>query len=334
MEHNLMRPMKEASTSSLHDEKQAVAFYEDRYEQGYMDEWPPEKKLKIFEVIRELPLPEKGSALDFGCGNGVLTDIIRQALPSWTVFGTDISTIAISNARTRYPNCRFFEANNPQFAQYKFDFIFSNHVIEHVFDLPAVFHQMAGYLQPRSSMLHFLPCGNTGSFEHQICLLRSDGINRKLGNRFFFEDEGHLRRLTTEEFARLCATQRFKLVKEFYSNQYHGAIDWITNSSPKFVWMFSGTSRAVDAAANHKLQEIRRNLLFLSALRLPAQIVAKLLRKRNKRLKDYLVLLAGLPLFPLSRPLDRYLKSRAREEWNDRKHERNGSEMCLFFTRD
>lgn len=32
-----------------------------------MDEWPIDKKQRVFEVIRTLQLPEGGIALDFGC---------------------------------------------------------------------------------------------------------------------------------------------------------------------------------------------------------------------------------------------------------------------------
>jgi SAM-dependent methyltransferase len=324
---------KNRQISRLYDEKQAVAFYEDRYEQGYMDEWPPEKKRKILEVIRDLPLPERGEALDFGCGNGVLTEIIRQALPGWSVYGTDISTTATSNARLRYPNCSFFEAGNPAFDEKRFDFIFTNHVIEHVYDLPKVFRQMIQYLKPKSSMLHFLPCGNAGSFEFGICLLRTDGIDPHIGNRFFFEDEGHVRRLTTEDFRRVCESDGFRLTKEFYSNQYDGAIDWITNSHPRFVLAISDGSRAVDRAARRKLRKLRARLLLLAAIRLPARVVHKLIVKRRKQLKDYLGLAVALPLYPLSLPTDRHLKTKARKEWEARKFDRGGSEMCLYFER-
>ena len=80
--------MRTQTNSYLYDHKRSVKFYEDRYEQGYMDEWPVEKKRKVLEVIQELQLPAIGYALDFGCGNGVLTEIIRQALPSWKIYGT------------------------------------------------------------------------------------------------------------------------------------------------------------------------------------------------------------------------------------------------------
>jgi len=325
--------MKAQKTSRLYDQKQLVEFYENRYEQGYMDEWPIEKKRKIFEVIHYLQLPTKGEALDFGCGNGVLTEIIRQALPSWKVHGTDISKKAIANARIRYPDCTFFEANSSEFSQKKFDFIFTNHVFEHVFNLNEVFTQMDGYLKPESSMLHFLPCGNEGSYEYNICLLRRDGINRELENRFFFEDEGHVRRLTTDQFCRLCESRGFKLQKEFYSNQYYGAIDWITNYNFKFVLMFSDASQAINQDARRKLNQERRRLIFITALRLPAQIVTKFLNKRNKPIKRYILFLMGLPFYIFSSPIDKYFKRKSREEWDTKKFDRNGSEMCLYFKR-
>jgi trans-aconitate methyltransferase len=325
--------MKEQKTSELYDQKQSVEFYEDRYEKDYMDEWPIEKKRKIFEIIQELQLPAKGEALDFGCGNGVLTEVIRQALPSWKIYGTDISKKAVANARMRYPGCVFFKINSPEYMQKKFDFVFTNHVFEHVFNLNEVFQQMSEYIKPDSSMLHCLPCGNEGSYEYKICQLRKDGINKELENRFFFEDKGHVRRLTTDEFSKLCQTKGFELLKELYTYQYYGAIDWITNSDLKFVLMFSDSSQAVNKKAKRKLKKVRVYLILITALRLHAKLVTKLLKKSNKQLKDYILLLMGLPFLVFSSPIDKYWKRKAREEWNTKKFERNGSEMCLYFKR-
>jgi len=326
------KKMKAQKTSQLYDQKQSVEFYEARYEQGYMEEWDIEKKRKLFEVIKNLQLQPEGEALDFGCGNGVLTEIIRQALPSWKIYGTDISKQAIVNARMRYPNCTFFEITNQNFTQKKFDFVFTNHVFEHVFNLSDVFNDMNEYLKPKSSMLHFLPCGNQGSYEYNICLLRKDGINTELENRFFFEDEGHVRRLTTDEFCRLCQTKGFELQKEFYSNQHYGAINWIT-SSPKVVLAFYDTSQAINKEARWKLKKVRMYLTFITALRLPAVIVTKMSQRKNKQLKDFILLLMGYLLFIFSSPIDKYWKRKAREEWDTKKSNRNGSEMCLYFKR-
>lgn len=327
--------MKEQRTTRLYNHKQSVEFYENRYEQGYMEEWPIERKRKIFEIINELQCPAQGEALDFGCGNGVLTEIIRQALPSWKVYGTDISKKAVANARKRYPNCTFFETNDPDFTQKKFDFVFTNHVFEHVFNLSEVFIQINNYLKPESSMLHILPCGNKGSYEYNICLLRKDGIKTELGNRFFFEDEGHVRRLTSNEICKLCETKEYKLQKEFYSNQYYGAIDWITSSNLKFVLMFADASLAINKDARRKLNKERIYLLTVTVLRLPAQIVSKLLNTMaKKQLKHYIILMIGLLFCSFSMPIDKYWIRKDREEWDTKKFERNGSEMCLYFKRN
>lgn len=298
-----------------------------------MDEWPVEHKRKLFEIIRELRLPAQGDALDFGCGNGVLTEIVRQALPCWRIYGTDLSNKAVANARTRFPDCTFFESNSAEFSEKKFDFVFTNHVFEHVFNVREVFNLMDRYLKQESSMLHFLPCGNEGSYEHDICLLRTDGINSELENRYFFEDEGHVRRLTTAGFVKLCATKGYELHREFYSNQYYAAIEWITRSTTRFVLMFTDASKAINKEAKLRLQKERIFLLFITVLRAHAQLASSLMNRKNKRLEHYLLLLIALPFLVVSLPVDTYWKRKAREEWDARKFDRNGSEMCLFFRR-
>ena len=97
--------------------------------------------------------------------------------------------------------------------------------------------------------------------------------------------------------------------------------------------MFSDSSQAINKKAKQTLKKVRMYLTFITVLRLPAQIVTKLLRKKNKQLKHYILLLMGLPFFVFSSPIDKYWKRKAREEWDTKKFERNGSEMCLYFKR-
>lgn len=319
--------------STLRQRQRAEAFYEDRYQHGYMDEWLPEKKRRVLEVIRELPLAATGDALDFGCGNGVLTEIVREALPGWNIYGTDISRTAIDNARRRFPDCAFFTADDPAFADRRFDFAFSHHVFEHVFDLREVFEQLDDRLKASASMLHILPCGNPGSFEHSVCVLRKDGIDPELENRFFFEDEGHVRRLTTEQFAGLCRERGFELDQAFYSNQYHGALDWITDSDDAFLRMFTDTGEAVDDQARRELEGIRKKLLRIAARRRPAKRVRKLLHRPAMRFKHVLRLGLALPMFLAFYPFDRHYRRKAREEWETRRQDPQGSEMVLYLRR-
>ena len=326
--------MRQQKTSQLYDEHISIAFYQKRYAHGYMDEWPIKKKCRIFEVIRSYELPDTGEALDFGCGNGVFTDVIRQALPSgWKVYGTDISEIAIENAKKRYPECVFFVPDDREFISKRFDFLFTHHVLEHVYNLSQVLNEINDRMKYKSTALHILPCGNEGSFEHSICLLRKDGINLQLENRFFFEDEGHVRRLTTEDLSKLCREKGFILNKEYYSNQYFGAINWITKSGPRFVRLVTDKYYAVDEKAKGKLTKLRYKLLFLLILRYPATFVESRVRKRSIKKSDYIFLIPGLFLYVFTKPMDNYLNRKALKEWNKRKTERNGSEMYLFFKR-
>ncbi len=275
--------MRRQLKSELYDEHVAVNFYHERYIHGYMDDWPYEKKQRVFELIRSLELPDKGEALDFGCGNGVLTDVIRQALPSrWNVFGTDISTVAIENARKRYPESSFFVAKNSEIMTRKFDFIFTHHVLEHVYDLPQVLGEINSFLKDSSAMFHILPCGNEDSFEHGICLLHKEGIDPVLENRFFFEDEGHLRRLKTEQLSTLCAEKGFTLAKDYYSNHYFGSIDWITQAGSDFIRSITDRSAAGDEKARAKLKKLRQKLLFIWVLRYPSSLVESKISKKKR----------------------------------------------------
>jgi len=326
--------MEKQKTSQLYDKQTALGFYEDRYAHGYMEGyWSLEKKQEIFEVLTDLQLPQNGEVLDFGCGDGELTEVISKALPEWTVYGTDISKIAIGKAKEKNPACTFFSPNNEELAGKKFDFLFTSHVLEHVYNLPQLLEEMCNYLKPDACMLHFLPCGNPGSFEHSICLLRKGGINPELENRFFFEDEGHVRRLTTDQLSALCAEKGFVLRKQYYRSQYYGAIEWITRANLDFVRMFIDTAQSVDNQAKRSLKVWHYRLLTIAALRSFAIGFESMLHMPIKTRRGYISLLMKLPLYVLAKPIDLYYKHKSRQEWHKRKMEQNGSEMYLFFQR-
>ncbi len=327
--------MKQQRTSHLHDEYLAVDFYQERYAHGYMEEWPIDKKQKVFEVIRGLELPDMGEALDFGCGNGVFTNVIKQALPyGWKVYGTDISTIAVENAKKRYPECIFFVKGERDYMGKKFDFLFTHHVLEHVYSLPEILDELDDLLKGEAAILHILPCGNEGSFEHSVCLLRKDGIDPKLENRFFFEEVAHLRRLNTEQLSKLYREKGFFLAKQYYSNHYYGGIEMITGEGLGLVRLFTDSSLAVDEIAKYKLTQLRYKLFLIWAFRRPVTLVEDRLRKRSRTVRDYILLILALPLYLFAKPLDSYLKGKALDEWQKRKTEENGGEMFLFYRRE
>jgi SAM-dependent methyltransferase len=326
--------MEREETSRLYDREASRAFYESSYAHDSMALWPDETKRRIRELVRSLGVPAAGDALDYGCGNGVLTEVLREALPpGWRVHGADISATAIENARRRYPRCAFFATADGRLPDGKFDFVFTHHVLEHVYDLERSLDEIGSSLKAVSSMLHILPCGNAGSFEHGVASLRTDGIDRELHNRFVFEDAGHLRRLTTEEFVALCAKRSFVLAKERYANQRWGAVDWITGRESAFIRLMTDASKATSGGARRRLGMLRLGLLGLRALRRPAVVVERRLKKKSRTPRDWILMIGGMPLYAIAKPVDACVKRGALREWDQRQTERNGSEMYLFFTR-
>jgi SAM-dependent methyltransferase len=311
----------------------AVQIYERRYADGYMDEWPAEKKRRISALIKDLPLPEKGRALDFGCGNGIFTNVIKEALPGWEVYGCDISSVAIGNALQRYPQCKFFLSGALGMESLNFDFIFSHHVFEHVHNLENTIKEMDALARPQCCMLHVLPCGNPGSLAHTISKLRKDGINSDKGDRYFFEDPGHLRRIKTDQLENLFRVHEYHLHGEKYSNQLHGEIEYMTSLSREFILSLTDEAQAMDENSARELRRIREKLLLIYNLRYFAMFVRDRIGKNNKTLRQYMALACGLCFWGISYPFDLYFRSRARLEWKDSSNQRNGGEMYLSFLR-
>lgn len=322
-----------APSKQLHDEQDSIQFYEDRYRQGYMEEWPSWKRGRILEIVRELDLPETGRVLDFGCGNGVFTEVLCEALPRWEMFGVDVSQVAVDNARRNVPQCTFFHSEDPEIANQRFDFIFTHHVLEHVYDLDAAWEAIMAFTNAESRMLHVLPCGNKGSLEYEICDLRTDGIDPALEHRFFFEDEGHVRRLTTEQVVSKAEHFGFRLAREYYAGQYYGAIDWLTGNGIRFVLSLCDLTKAKDAPSRKRLRHLRNLLLPTAVMRSAFRAFDKSKSPKRRSAKDWSFLIFGWPLLIPAVWAERCVTRRADREWDTMKFERYGGEMYLYFER-
>lgn len=319
---------------NLNIEEDSKEFYDSRYSKNYMDGWPIEKKLRIIEVIKSLNFPECGEVLDFGCGNGVFSDVIKDALPSWTVYGCDISETAIQNASKRFLNCIFFTNDDEKFITKRFDFVFTHHVLEHVFDIKQLAKQISGRLYEKSSMFHIFPCGNPDSYEYKLCALRFDGINVNMENRFFYEDEGHIRRMTTHQCENLFKEFNFKLIHDFYSNQYFGAINWITSSNPIFILKMFNPFKGKGLMAKLRLFFQLIKMFTISTLRIIPRIYKSFLQKsKAQNINVFVLYLLYLP-YKFFSPFDIYFTKKAAEEWSRCKTQKNGSEMYLYFVRE
>jgi len=315
------------------NEKCSKTFYDDRYEHGYMEAWPQWKRDRVRDLIRALDLPTHGSVLDYGCGNGVFTQVLVDALPGWEVFGVDISDVALRNARRRVPQAQFLSVEEAG-AMGSFDFLFSHHVLEHALDLDRTLHDTVDYLGPRGAVLHILPCGNSGSLEEVLCRCQRGGVDEAKGNRFFFEDDGHLRRLTSRELSERYESFGLTLKKEFYACQSAGAINWITASGSAFVRMMFDPAKAIDCEAARFIGLWRMRLLTIALLRECKDTIHTRIRLKWFSAKSLARMALSLPFYPLGWLADRYCELRTRREWDEKCLHRNGSEMYLFFRRN
>ncbi|MGH0033107.1 MAG: class I SAM-dependent methyltransferase [Myxococcota bacterium] len=281
---------------------ESARIYDARFASGYMARWPAWKRTRVRDWLRTLALPGRGVALDFGCGGGVFTAVLMEALPGWRVVGADISTRALAEARERVGGAGFVPLT--EIGQHApFDLVFSHHVLEHVVDLEQTLDLLRDVLAPGGSAVHVLPCGNAGSLEERLCRLRRDGIDPGNG-RFCFEEPGHLRRLDSAGLERLFGARGLSLAAQAYACHRAGAIQWITREGVEFVRSLADPGAAVDARAARSLRRLRRVLVGLARLR-------------------------SLP--GLRGPTERLCIAADAWEWRRRRGRRDGSEMYLHF---
>ena len=318
---------------NLRDEVEATEFYDRRFQRGYMTGWSSDKCDRVAELIGQLGLPRTGRALDFGCGAGVFTKVLRRALPDWTIEGTDLSTVAVETAARRLPDCRFFPFRECSTRTGQFDLVFTHHVLEHVSDIHETARLLADISKPSASMFHILPCGNAGSFEEGICLIRTDGIRSDPERVFFFEEEGHLRRLDTEAIAALWRPSGYTLSHEWYGEHRIGALGSRTSFGMEDVLSYADPAKAIDKAARKRLRTLRIGMLALWAARKPIAVVRTKLRLGCHNSRDYALLAAGLVAYPIAAGVEGTLKYLEAREWSSHCHERAGSEMFIHLVR-
>jgi len=327
-------------TIQFSDKKASADFYQQRYEQGYMGYWSRFEKDRIREIIRELKLPEHGKALDFGCGRGIFTKVLQEALPGWTITGCDINNEAIASAKRNNTGISFFVIGDTAQSGFdsaqptigKFDFIHTHHVLEHAFDVRVTADEIAALAATQCTMLHTMPCNHAGSLEYKLSSWTKDGIDPVSG-KFFFEDTAHLRRQSSDQVEALFAPYDFKLIKKYFSNQKWGAIKWIAESNLRLASSIAYPFNAKSSGDFFSLLKwwIVISFSWISFFAANAFSIGD---KGNFFIfRKIMQLFFFLALFPIAIPMKMYVNRKAVKEWEEKKNEPNGSEMFLAFRR-
>ena len=304
-------------------------FYDRMYLKGYMVDWPLFQIKRIGEIIDQIDLPDKGIAIDYGCGNGILTSVLKTKLPSWEVYGCDISQVSIENASKDFPECSFFVLGDS--SQIEADFLFSHHVLEHVYDLEEALVEIDSFMKAVSKMLHIFPCGNKGSLEFKIASMVKNGIDVDMGNRFHFEEESHLRRIRSNEFIYKVSELGFQSITAFFSNHFVGSIRYYSQSNLKQIILLTQYKNSLKVEWSIKLVLLRFFLVSLFFAQLPFRIFKKVSKQRNVTVN--LLFIPFSPIIILSFVAKALVDYFADLEWRKKRDSTSGSESFLVFER-
>jgi SAM-dependent methyltransferase len=308
-------------------------YYDRRFAEGYAEAWPRERYTRIASLLRELPLPERGTALDFGCGNGSFTRLLAETLPEWEVVGADVSEVALANASRTSPSASFVTVDSLPSVLSRFDLVFSHHVLEHVPSLPSTLRLFQVISRRSAFMLHVLPCGNAGSVEHRLSALRVDGVDHSREGRFFCDDEPHVRRLTSAQLAAAVSGVGFDLERQYYSQHFWSQLWPYAQKPVSELWKLTDWRTAAGRGAALRLLAFRTLFVVSSLTCLPTLYRWRLKPRHERRLVDHFHHGVALICAPFSTPASRFLRYMDERERRLRRTDRSGAEMYLVFQR-
>ncbi len=189
---------------------------------------------KRWEHARDMILklgydPKK--VLDIGCGDGFISQSIKNIYPNAEVFGIDISKTAIAIAQNKYPIINFQTANAEEklpFEDNFFDLVFSGEHIEHIKDTDTYLEEinrvmrkggvfiittpnLAYWVNRLLLLFGFQPFSCEASLKRKFPLFTIFGKN--IPDNSNFPPAGHLRIFTPNNLKMLLEFYGFKSIQ-------------------------------------------------------------------------------------------------------------------------
>jgi Methyltransferase domain len=277
---------------------------------------------RVSELLVTIPPSAVGTIVDFGCGRGAWIPTLRRRFPDARITGLDISTAAVERAAAEFPDATFsaFDGRVAPYEDRTFDLVFSYHVLEHVLSLEETAAEMARLAGRWICVC--LPCRNEGSLEARM-VQRNGGLERRPAGelRFAHDDEGHLRRVTSDELTAVFEAAGFALVEAFFANHLWGGIEFLLEAGPEVTHKVFDCRQTLHRAA---LDVGHVAFRFHRSARLP---------RRDERLERKIARVALLGSKPLTAAVVTPARALARREWRVRKTDPAGSAQYLLFDR-
>jgi hypothetical protein len=189
-------------------------------------------------------------------------------------------------------------------------------VLEHVLSLEETAGEMCRVA--RRWICVCLPCRNDGSLEARVGSVEQTSTGEL---RFAHDEEGHLRRPTSDELVSAFGANGFAPVALFFANQLWGGIEFLLEAGPSVTRpLFGRRMRAARAS------------LDLGHLAFRAHRAARLPRSDDapSRKAARSALLCAKPATAVIVAPSRAL---ARREWRRRSHDPRGSAQYVVFER-
>lgn len=225
--------------------------YDARYRGNYMDGFEGGERLRLRylrEVLCSLDIVPR-TVLDAGCGRGRYSEIVMQMYSDCALCGCDISPVAIDHCRLKYPKGDFRVCSTEQipFSDSTFDLVISVEVMEHVLDVGSYVREVSRVLRQGGLFVFTTPCANPLSYEWFLVKMHRSGSKPTLDGyrRWYYEDSGHLRRLTSSEAEALLLRNKLVSRKFYFWSHYFGALNWM------YADLFRGQGRRFMALRKH-----------------------------------------------------------------------------------
>lgn len=164
----------------------------------------------LLQTLKDQGIEEGDRILDSGCGNGQYTYFLHKE--GYKAWGVDISHNAIHKAKQSYPEVEFYVRSLEEklpFDDKYFDAIWSNQVIEHMFDVRVYMQEMSRVLKPGGVFIITTPYH--GLIKNLlIVFLRFD--------KHFDVEGGHIRFFTKKSLRKLL--KNFKIIECKYIGRF------------------------------------------------------------------------------------------------------------------
>ena len=190
---------------------------------------------------------------------------------------------------------------------------------------------IARLIRPGGDACIIFPCGNKNSFEERLISSMDNGrIQSTTGETIFFyeKDDGHLRRMESNETIDLFAIEGLYIKSELYSGQFFSSIDWLVRGTgPRYIKKIFKTQKP---ASTFKAIQLSLMCQFFLWLHRFLRFKELNIRKPRNQIKQFIVIVAQ----KFSVFLNNIIISLALWEWNHRSHNRNGSAQYLLFQKN